>query len=305
MRRSPASQRLTIRGRGPASILSLGWEWGCKRPATRSQVFLQTKAYSLAIINLSWLMCAFEAAYNVPRLWFIGGATRGPRHSAVVLQNSSVPPVSLRFCLKFSEVIGPETESVLHGKMGGGDMITELRLSFKTEGAEKHDLLSPPMAMNYSLHIQSAEAISWNPTFIHQNRPNLYVAVYQGTEDGHKKRVGKTHTVNRNLTPEWGTNLTLSMHTSEFITLRLYHNTSSPFFRDTALGQFTVRMDKLIQLTGSGDGGSDQASQRRIFVHVKPILPEAAVRDVANVASKNLVADWDRSSRTQMLFENR
>ncbi|KAJ7887397.1 hypothetical protein B0H13DRAFT_1888805, partial [Mycena leptocephala] len=228
---------------------------------------------------------------------------------ALVLQNSSVPPVSLRFCLKFSEVIGPETESVLHGKMGGGDIITELR-GGKTRplvSAHGHELF----VTHSLLVVQSAEAISWNPTFIHQNRPNLYVAVYQGTEDGHKKRVGKTHTVNRNLTPEWGTNLTLSMHTSEFITLRLYHNTSSPFFRDTALGQFTVRMDKLIQLTGSGDGGSDQASQSatvdlksdgkpagRIFVHVKTISPEAAVRDVANVASKNLVADWGQ------IFEN-
>jgi hypothetical protein len=43
---------------------------------------------------------------------------------------------------------------------------------------------------------------------------------------------------------------------------------------------------------------SDGKPAGRIFVHVKPILPEAAVRDVANVASKNLVADWGQ------IFEN-
>ncbi|KAJ7877801.1 hypothetical protein B0H13DRAFT_1893030 [Mycena leptocephala] len=56
---------------------------------------------------------------------------------ALLLQNSSVPPVSLRFCLKFSEVIGPETESVFlyvfHAKMGGGDMTTELRRGSKVQ----------------------------------------------------------------------------------------------------------------------------------------------------------------------------
>ncbi|KAJ7101983.1 quinon protein alcohol dehydrogenase-like superfamily [Mycena epipterygia] len=144
------------------------------------------------------------------------------------------------------------------------------------------------MAETYSLHVQSADMVTWKNPF-HRDLPNLYVAIDQDNDPRTSKdRVTETRTVKRNLTPTWDSPLVFppTVTGTTGIVLRLYHDTSLPLAKDTLLGEFKTTIDELLKLQGDADVAklhltSNGKVSGRLLVDVQRSSPGQVVKNMA------------------------
>ncbi|KAJ7144094.1 WD40 repeat-like protein [Mycena epipterygia] len=105
------------------------------------------------------------------------------------------------------------------------------------------------MASTYSLLVKTVDGVSWKPAPPHHKTPRLYVAIHQAGVG-----VQRTSVIKGELSPQWD-HLSKISSDSPFstISLKLFHNSSLPFVRDTCLGAADTTIDALLKLCGTGD----------------------------------------------------
>ncbi|KAJ7480974.1 hypothetical protein FB451DRAFT_1556404 [Mycena latifolia] len=101
------------------------------------------------------------------------------------------------------------------------------------------------MSSIYSLFVQTVDGITWKPGSTHGKKPNLYVAIHQDSA-----KVQRTRTVNRELAPTWDHTAKIS-ESSTAISLRLYHDSSTPFAPNKCLGTVNTDLSTLVKLCSS------------------------------------------------------
>ncbi|KAJ7190140.1 hypothetical protein GGX14DRAFT_606487 [Mycena pura] len=134
------------------------------------------------------------------------------------------------------------------------------------------------MSRTYSLRIQSADRIVWNPGLGHRKSPNLYVTI---DEDG--SRVVKTPIFRRSLKPQWDfrTNLTSEM-TSKILVLRLHHDSSIGRLGSVFLGECNITIEALLQLCVSNEGEGPLFWKLKVHLYCigKYALAQTALQDM-------------------------
>ncbi|KAJ7729296.1 hypothetical protein B0H16DRAFT_1470058 [Mycena metata] len=100
------------------------------------------------------------------------------------------------------------------------------------------------MPFDYSLLVQSADGISWNPGPLHRKNPKFYVAIcVDGTQ------IHRTHSVKGDPGPKWDRTFMISSDSaSASISLRLFHDS---LVGDTFLGAADIDMATLADLCGA------------------------------------------------------
>ncbi|KAJ7721986.1 hypothetical protein B0H16DRAFT_1699419, partial [Mycena metata] len=100
------------------------------------------------------------------------------------------------------------------------------------------------MPFDYSLLVQSADGISWNPGPLHRKNPKFYVAIcVDGTQ------IHRTHSVKGDPGPKWDRTFMISSDSaSASISLRLFHDS---LVGDTFLGAANIDMATLADLCGA------------------------------------------------------
>ncbi|KAJ6534529.1 hypothetical protein DFH09DRAFT_122306 [Mycena vulgaris] len=126
------------------------------------------------------------------------------------------------------------------------------------------------MSQTYSLRIENANVISWNPGLLRRESPNLYIEIDQ---DG--SHILTTSVIKRDLTPKWNEDLNLTaLSTSSEITVLLYHVTSFPLKRKSCLGKCVTTIEELLQLCSSNDAikldiEANGRATARVWVHLR------------------------------------
>ncbi|KAJ7861134.1 hypothetical protein B0H14DRAFT_2576276 [Mycena olivaceomarginata] len=103
------------------------------------------------------------------------------------------------------------------------------------------------MASTYSLLVQTVDGVSWKPAPLHRKTPRLYVAIHQAGVG-----VQRTNVIKGELSPQWDHLSKISSNSPTFtISLKLFHDSSLPFVRDTCLGAVDTTIDALLALCGT------------------------------------------------------
>ncbi|KAJ7200258.1 hypothetical protein C8J57DRAFT_1155211 [Mycena rebaudengoi] len=149
------------------------------------------------------------------------------------------------------------------------------------------------MSQTYSLRIQDANVVSWNPGLLRRKSPNLYIKIEQ---DG--SHFLTMSVIKRDLAPEWNENLNLTgLSTSSEITVLLYHVTSFPLKpkSHTCLGKYVTTIRELLKLCSSNDAikldiTANGQVTARVWVHLRSTsrnqdIPPAASQRVAEEQS--------------------
>ncbi|KAF7332730.1 WD40 repeat protein [Mycena kentingensis (nom. inval.)] len=105
--------------------------------------------------------------------------------------------------------------------------------------------MAHPQSPAYSLFIESADRVSWNPGLYHRKRPNLLVKIDQGGG-----RVVQTPTKKRELAPKWDFAAALTENSSNTIALRLYHDSTFPGRAPAFLGECKTSVHQLMEKAG-------------------------------------------------------
>ncbi|KAF7354164.1 WD40 repeat-like protein [Mycena venus] len=100
------------------------------------------------------------------------------------------------------------------------------------------------MSVVYSLSVQSADGIQWNPGPLRGQNPKLYVKIYL---DG--KQIGRTRTAKRTRVPQWDDEITISSEkATAVLSLKLHHDTSVVIRKDPCIGVLDIQLDTLSNL---------------------------------------------------------
>ncbi|KAJ7911281.1 hypothetical protein B0H13DRAFT_581112 [Mycena leptocephala] len=96
----------------------------------------------------------------------------------------------------------------------------------------------------YTLSVQSADGIQWNPGNLHAQKPNLYVKIFLD-----RVQIGRTRTMKRTIAPHWNDQTTiLSGKPTAVVSFKLFHDTSVPMRKDPCLGTLDIQSDALLNL---------------------------------------------------------
>ncbi|KAJ7721990.1 hypothetical protein B0H16DRAFT_1473561 [Mycena metata] len=128
------------------------------------------------------------------------------------------------------------------------------------------------MPSDYSLLVQSADGISWNPGPLHRKNPKFYVAIcVDGTQ------IHRTHSVKGDAGPKWDSTFMIASDSpSASISLRLFHDS---LVGDTCLGAADIDMATLADLCGAENEPKGLVNLDLIGVQAKLQL-----RSVGNLA---------------------
>ncbi|KAJ7292187.1 hypothetical protein C8J57DRAFT_1212593 [Mycena rebaudengoi] len=117
------------------------------------------------------------------------------------------------------------------------------------------------MSPGYLFRVKRASEVHWNPGHLHGEKPNLYVKIYQDSQQVHR-----TATVKRSIEPAWdGDVFTVSWvfllsasssnNTAAVISMKLFHDATLSMFGDRCLSALDIQLHSLLSLC-TADGGS-------------------------------------------------
>ncbi|KAJ7235794.1 hypothetical protein C8J57DRAFT_1530491 [Mycena rebaudengoi] len=118
------------------------------------------------------------------------------------------------------------------------------------------------MSPGYLFHVKRASEVQWKPGHLHGEKPNLYLKIYQDSQQVHR-----IPTVKRSIEPAWdGDVFTVSSdNTAVVISMKLFHDATLSMFGDRCLSTLDIQLNSLLNLC-SADGGSKDASLQLVGV---------------------------------------
>ncbi|KAF7348855.1 WD40 repeat-like protein [Mycena venus] len=144
------------------------------------------------------------------------------------------------------------------------------------------------MSLLYTLSVQSADGIQWNPGNLHAQKPNLYVKIFLDSV-----QIGRTRTMKRTITPHWNDQITISWEKpTAVISFKLFHDTPVPMRKDPCLGRLDIESEALLKLCAAEtnqkanlqlvavEAASDGKPSATLLVQVQNVTPAHVKRAI-------------------------